>query len=391
MSETPPRLLVASTNPADAELVERLLRDEFSEIGLSCDPRRAVEDFEQWRPDVLILAFNSLEKAENYYLGLYRLCPRMHELPHRTVILCNKDDLRRVYELCRREYFDDYVLFWPIGYDGPRLLLSVHQALRRLRVGSEQQLAQQAARLAQLESLLKQQLAEGGQHLSAADRQLQRVEADVDQAVELFIEMPDPAAVGDRHAFRAAVERLRRDGLDPPIKAASAATRPLKSWIEELPGLLAPQLESARALGALARARQPQVLMVEDDAFQHRLLRQLLRDAGVELAFASDAGEAMALVHKHAPALILMDINLPDVSGVELTRRIKAIPALTAVPVVMITGDSSKANVIASRQAGAVDFVAKPFEREVLLGKLRRYLGVDRDSAQNAAKTPGDA
>lgn len=109
-----PRILVASGVVADADLVRKLLRDEFDTVTTSTNLDRAVEDVETTRPQVLILAFNGLQDAEQYYLGLYRRSTLVHALPHRTVILCNKEDLRRVYGLCKKDYFDDYVLFWPM-------------------------------------------------------------------------------------------------------------------------------------------------------------------------------------------------------------------------------------------------------------------------------------
>ena len=95
---------MATSIVGDAELVSRLVREEFDNVAVSTGPGRTVQDFEKVRPKVLVLAFNTLERAENYYLGLYRYRPStlVHVLPHRTLILCNKDDLRRVYELCGR-------------------------------------------------------------------------------------------------------------------------------------------------------------------------------------------------------------------------------------------------------------------------------------------------
>lgn len=130
------RILVATDAVADADLVRELLSDEFENVIGSANPDRAILDFENHRPEVLILAFDGLEKAERYYLGLYRRSPLIHGLPHRTVILCNNADLRRVYELCKKEYFDDYVLFWPLNHDAPRLPMAVHHSLRQLAAGT---------------------------------------------------------------------------------------------------------------------------------------------------------------------------------------------------------------------------------------------------------------
>lgn len=112
-----------------------------------------------------MLAFNTLEKAERYYLGLYRLCPLVQQHIHRTIILCNKDEVRRVYELCRKNYFDDYVLFWPMTYDMSRLAMAVHHALRELATlkdggPSVAEFATQARRLGELEGLLDERLHE---------------------------------------------------------------------------------------------------------------------------------------------------------------------------------------------------------------------------------------
>ena len=74
-------ILIASDNASDAALVKKLLDPEFEHTFISTDPNRAKEDFERRHPDVLVLAFNALEKSERYYLGLYRLCPSIHQHP----------------------------------------------------------------------------------------------------------------------------------------------------------------------------------------------------------------------------------------------------------------------------------------------------------------------
>lgn len=69
-----------------------------------------------------------------------------------------------------------------------------------------------------------------------------------------------------------------------------------------------------------------------------------------------------------------MDVALPDFNGVDITRRLKATPRLAAIPVVMITGHSERPVLEASLKAGAVDFLVKPFDRDILLQKLTRHL-----------------
>ena len=112
-------ILIASNSATDATLVKKLLNDEFEHVFMSTHPDEAPEDFDRTQPDVLILAFGSLEKSKRYNLGLFRQSKEIHRKPHRTIILCNKEEVQRAYELCRDEIFDDYILFWPQAHDAP--------------------------------------------------------------------------------------------------------------------------------------------------------------------------------------------------------------------------------------------------------------------------------
>ena len=90
--------LVVSEAVAVAELVASLLREEFGQVLLSTKSEGAAKEFEQ-RKQVMVLALSELERAERYYLDPYRRSTVIQELPHRTLILSNRHDLQRVYEL----------------------------------------------------------------------------------------------------------------------------------------------------------------------------------------------------------------------------------------------------------------------------------------------------
>ncbi|MDP1680457.1 MAG: response regulator [Burkholderiales bacterium] len=378
-----PRILVATAVASDADLIRELLSDEFENVVVSTNPEHAIEDFEKQRPEVLILAFNSLEKAERYYLGLYRLSSLIHALPHRTLILCNKDDLRRVYELCKKEYFDDYILFWPMTYDATRLLMAVHHALRLMAsaaMPSGSEIAAQARRLADLEAQLDRYAAHGGQQVEAASSSLRQAERDIGAALDRFSDKlsdgshPGLVEVKDRNGLQREINRLKVEEIEKRFRIVNAAVQPVRQWVSALKDDLTPQLESARALQSLAERFQPIVLVVEDDEFQHQILKQMLADMNLDLVFATSGTEALATLRKRRPDLILMDVGLPDIDGVETTRRLKSVEQFAKIPVVMITGHSEKAVVVESLKAGASDFAVKPFDKDVLRAKVRSFL-----------------
>jgi two-component system cell cycle response regulator DivK len=116
------------------------------------------------------------------------------------------------------------------------------------------------------------------------------------------------------------------------------------------------------------------VLVVDDQEDNRRILRDLLETVGYAVIEAEDGEQAVSLAQEHVPDLILMDIQLPVMDGYEATRRIKAEPALKAIPVIAVTsyalsGDDEKAF-----EAGCEAYVTKPFSPKALLAKVREYL-----------------
>ncbi|MDD2915119.1 MAG: response regulator [Gallionella sp.] len=378
-------ILIATDIVDDAAIVKDILGEEFKRVFVSSDPARAVADFEQHHPDVLILAFNQLEKSERYYLGLYRLCKSLHQHPHRTVILCNKDEVKRVYELCMKDFFDDYILFWPMTYDPCRLLMSVHYALRdlaSLKSGgpSAAEFAAQARRLAELENTLSRQMAQGGQHVEAASWAMKQAEQKIDASLDKFSqriingEMPESVEIKNADNLKKEISHLKQDEIQQHFHTAAESSQPLKQWAHQLKQECEPLLKSARTMNAMAERIRPTVLVVDDDEFQRKLIGKLLEAENYQLVFATGGADALNILRKTRPDIILMDVMMPDLDGMETTRRLKAIPHFAKTPVIMVTGNSEGNVVVDSLKAGASDFVVKPFDRATLLAKIARVI-----------------
>jgi CheY-like chemotaxis protein len=376
-----PRILIVTDVAADANVVRKLLAEEFEDTHASTDPACAVTDFEDYKPDILILAFNGLEKAERYYLGLYRLGTLAHALPHRTLILSNKDDLPRVYDLCCKEYFDDYILFWPPGHDALRLRMAVHHALRQMRTSGPDapnagDFARQARAVAELEGLITAGLERGGTRLAAAGSSLKKAEKDIGDALDGFSrslsegENRHLLEVRDQAGLQRELEKLKSVQIHQWFAEVEGTIGPARNWLDGLRDEVTPVLASARELGTLAGQMRPLILLIDDDPFQQRLVMQMLDTQPFELICAGSGAEGLAVLRKRRPDLVLMDYALPDIDGIEATRRIKDVTQFAATPVVMITGNSEKAVVVESLNAGAADFIVKPLDRDRLLAKI---------------------
>lgn len=115
------------------------------------------------------------------------------------------------------------------------------------------------------------------------------------------------------------------------------------------------------------------VLIVDDHAEIRRLLRMTLEDQGLTLHEADSGVAALALVHTQRPDIVLLDVMMPgSIDGLEVCRRIRSTPALAHTQVIMLSARDSMRDRDAGRQAGADEFIAKPFSPAQIAERVRR-------------------
>ena len=116
------------------------------------------------------------------------------------------------------------------------------------------------------------------------------------------------------------------------------------------------------------------ILVVEDQEDNRRILRDLLGNAGYELIEVESGEQALAALAKQRPDLILMDIQLPIMDGYEATRRIRADPEMTGIPIIAVTSYALTGDEAKALAAGCTAYITKPFSPRALLAKVREYL-----------------
>src|SRR3954468_6259508 len=113
----------------------------------------------------------------------------------------------------------------------------------------------------------------------------------------------------------------------------------------------------------------PKILLVEDNEMNRDMLSRRLIRKGYEISIAVDGGEGVALAKAQIPDLILMDISLPVIDGLEATRQIKADPQTSAIPIIALTAHAMSEDRDKALQAGCEDFDTKPIDLPRLLEK----------------------
>ena len=112
------------------------------------------------------------------------------------------------------------------------------------------------------------------------------------------------------------------------------------------------------------------VLVAEDSPFSRKLIEQALFGQPYSLIFAATGREAVDLYVRHRPSLVLMDWMMPDLNGLEICRRLRSISFDSYTHIIMLTAKKDKASVVEGLQAGADDYVTKPFNQDELLARV---------------------
>ncbi len=126
----------------------------------------------------------------------------------------------------------------------------------------------------------------------------------------------------------------------------------------------------------------PVVLLVEDEPQMRKFLRASLASNGFRIVEAATAAEGLSLATSHNPELIVLDLGLPDLDGIELTRRLRE---WTRTPILVVSARGREANKVEALDAGAADYLTKPFGVNELLARLRVALR----HAAVSAEAPG--
>ena len=116
------------------------------------------------------------------------------------------------------------------------------------------------------------------------------------------------------------------------------------------------------------------ILIVEDNELNMKLFHDLLDAHGYRVLEARTGPEALQIVSENRPDLILMDIQLPEVSGLEVTQKIKSNEELVDIPIIAVTAFAMKGDEERIRAGGCEDYIAKPISVSSFLEKVKRYL-----------------
>lgn len=195
--------------------------------------------------------------------------------------------------------------------------------------------------------------------------------------------VPDLARVQQAaHTLEALIER--HFGPARPVGPKPLETGDAASQGEPSAAAQDARAEMAAGRDALAEGRgdaaiRDATLLVVDDSEENRdVLSRRLRERGYTVLTASGGVEALRAVNEGAVDLLLLDVMMPDVSGIEVLRRVRAVHTVSDLPVIMVTGMDRSEDTVAALQLGANDYVTKPLDFQVVLARVETQLALAR-------------
>jgi CheY-like chemotaxis protein len=132
----------------------------------------------------------------------------------------------------------------------------------------------------------------------------------------------------------------------------------------------------------------PFVLVVEDDPTNRLLATRIFRSAGIAFAEAVDGEDALAQIATRAPDLVMMDLSLPGIDGLEVTRRVRQDPVLRDLPILGVSAHAMSGDRERALAAGCSDYLTKPYRPADLIAAVGRFVALPEKPATGSAAQP---
>lgn len=124
------------------------------------------------------------------------------------------------------------------------------------------------------------------------------------------------------------------------------------------------------------------ILIVEDNELNMKLFQDLLEAHGINTIETRDGSRVLEIAREHKPDLILMDIQLPEISGLDVTKMLKQDEELKSIPVIAVTAFAMKGDEQKIREGGCEDYISKPISVTHFLEVINHYLGKEKPASQ---------
>lgn len=392
-----PRILLVSNEPEDISEVQALIKDIKSELTAISDPSQIVATFDKVEPRILVFVCMEIGRADGYYLDLYRNSQKIQTIMHNSLLVCKAKDAELAYHMCMRKLFDDYVVIRPL-FDPYRLMISIRNLLGAQKtLDQSNELHQRITSIrnstSAMDKVIQESLTEGASVSAQLNESEESLNSRVQREIhELYKQITSPAYVDVVKVINPAVlnEKLSQFGQMNLSNEISTAFKKPQAALDLLLKRSSADHEAQKQantdLDVWLNSILTRILVVDDDPTFLKVLSRMLTNEKYEVLSTTSAIEGLRIAARLKPEAILVDYEMPEISGIDFTIRIKASPHLSRIPILMLTGHAQREIVLEGMKAGISGFLIKSSAKEVILQKLRSCLDLAMSPAGSATK-----
>ncbi len=122
------------------------------------------------------------------------------------------------------------------------------------------------------------------------------------------------------------------------------------------------------------KPQKPKVLIVDDDQLVRQIVQEILSDENYEIQLAKDGKDALESIHRDQPDIIILDIMMPIMDGLDVSKHLKSNRTTASIPIIMLTARTSISDKFDGFDAGADEYISKPFDADVLQKRVKSLL-----------------
>ena len=370
-------ILIVSDSKYELETLQQLLSPEYGHILQTTNENIAVRLFKEQHPALLILSYEQITKAEKFYMSLYEKDPEIYSAPHKTLLLCKGQESEEAYELCKNGIMNDYVADRPL-FDPFRLKLSVKQAIKIHRnehnsFWVSQQIDQISEDLKELYRFVMNKLRTvGGMQQDSADsfnHFTQKLSVDIKKLQSNISPLfTDTDEDNTEEVFNKEFSDFHENSISSASKEVSKEINKSGDTLEELAKSFQSYIDKLPVETETVKVTE--VLVVDDDEMYCEMVAGMIESDAIHVTTVESGRAAFEYLRSTKPDVILLDYLMPVLDGIMVLKNIKSNPKLKSIPVIMLTGDSSRTVVSQSMKAGAIEFIIKPGDRNTLVEKI---------------------
>ncbi|MCV6588990.1 MAG: response regulator [Marinobacterium sp.] len=411
-------ILFITDNKDYTETLGSRIQQHYADFTLARTEEDALKRIRKKPVDLMILGFETVQQNEVFYLHLLRADPQVDQRIAYIMLLTIRQDVQTAFESCLKNIFNDYYLACPL-YDINYILIRLRE-IERLLLGQQRN---QAQSLLQLESCLEQLLSSGqrlGELNDATEQRLQQILLDAMEQLQqrLAQQGADPgtlklvaqqaqltrtSALADspqlyesRQLINDMVDRTRQQreqlgrsnrGRHSDQATVVAHIDQQRSQQQQQHDTLDVQLNDAATMDSISPDSLipgQGIMIIEDEMKQLSRINEILARQGLITYPAQSGSEALRDMANWQPAIVLIDLTLPDISALHVISRISNHPALSHTRIIAMANQNERDLVLEAARAGVKQVVLKPVDKKLLSQRIQNNLDVVRQTLESA-------